>query len=133
MENVFYHIRIEVERNNELIIETDIEESDLIQRIIRPWETQGNDSFYCGKSFIQKYQVRRIDIIKTDNHSDDLEPEVDQDFTQATSPIKRSAMDKWNIIEKTGENVTSRFTKHPVSPWRDKKQICLSGHIITKL
>jgi len=57
MENVFYHIRIEVERNNELIIETDIEESDLIQRIIRPWETQGNDSFYCGKSFIQKYQV----------------------------------------------------------------------------
>jgi hypothetical protein len=32
---------------------------------------------------------------------------------------------------KKGENVTSRFTRHPVSPWRDKKQICLTGHIIT--
>ena len=121
--NGYYHILVELEEN-EPVIEIDIEESDLIQRIMRPWENQGNDGFYCGKTFIQKYRVRKIAILKTDVTSEHL-------GTNSENFQSASVSDKWRAIEKLGKDVTLRFTNHPVNPWRDKKQICLSGHIIT--
>jgi hypothetical protein len=33
--------------------------------------------------------------------------------------------------DREGEDVTLRFIKYPINPWRDEKQICLNGHIIT--
>jgi hypothetical protein len=62
----FHHVCIERENDHsEIVIETDIHKLDLIQRIAKPYETQGNQSFNCDGFLIVKSEVRRIDILKT--------------------------------------------------------------------
>lgn len=103
-----YHVRLERENDySKTVIETDIRQLDLIERIAKPYETQVTSSFYCGGFSIVKSEVRSIDIFKTN-------------IPLEAISTKRND-DAWNIIREKGEDVTLQFVKYRVNPWRDKK------------
>jgi hypothetical protein len=122
MEELF-QVCLEVEFNNknDLVIGTDIAKDYLLQNIVRPWENTGNEVLYCGEKAVNKREIRRINIFKSKKPLlillEERKPTTNQD--------------KRHIIENEAEDVTSNFIRIPVNPWRDTKQICLSGHIIT--
>jgi hypothetical protein len=65
MKDDFYHIRVEVEaNNNEIVIGTDIGRSDLIQRIVRHWETQEMTASILEKHSYKNIRLERQEILK---------------------------------------------------------------------
>jgi hypothetical protein len=97
----YYHVRIE--RDNEcsrVVFGTDFSETDLVEKIAKPYETQGY--LYYGGVSISKTEVRRISIFRTN-----------QTYSDTSG---KDNNEKWQIIKEKGEEVTRRFIKYPTNP-----------------
>lgn len=133
-ENEVFHVRIERENDySKIVTQNDISEIDLIERIVKPYNMSGSEYFYCGGSSIMKSEVRRIIIFKTNLPLSSLLLKINENNGQnSSSTVSKDIDDKWALIQQKGEDVTSRFIKYPVNPWRDKMQICLNGQRPTR-
>ncbi|MGC1929827.1 MAG: hypothetical protein WA667_12690 [Candidatus Nitrosopolaris sp.] len=125
----YFHVRIDREDpSNQIVIETDLNESNLLQSIVGPYEQHGNGHFFCNKISIRKYDVRRITILKSSTPYQELVSKLEEKIlpTGVKSPDS-----SWLALSDICEDVTSNLIKYSTNPWKDKKQICLNGHVIT--
>jgi hypothetical protein len=93
MENEVFHVRIERENDyNKIVTQNDISETDLIERIVKPYNMPGSEYFYCGGSSIMKSEVRRIIIFKTNLPLPSLLPSVNENNVQNSSSAVSKAL-----------------------------------------
>ena len=118
--DAFYHVRILRKSNkNDEILEFDLLNEDLVQRIILPYN-QGRN-FFCGGSSIDHFDVDRIQIHATSRRSREILPDIKISRRSGfkETPSQQAISDEQYLLNKIALNVTKNFLHLPVSHTAD--------------
>lgn len=113
--DTFYHVRILCKSNKNEILEFDLMNEDLVQRIIIPYN-QGQN-FFCGGSSINHFDIEKIQIYTTNKQSREMLPDIEsrRRLGFKETPAEQTISDEQYLLNKVALDVTKNFLHLPVS------------------
>lgn len=124
----YYHVSIVRKAEHDAITQLDYTLEDLKKEIIQPY--QDRREILCNGYRIRSDNIDNIRISKSVEPSSVLIPRIKEEIRRESevTGFGSVASIEWYVVDKT-QNVTKDLIKD-VTPWHDKMQICLQGHII---